>query len=116
MKILLVDDDIDFRESISEQLEMLNNQVIAVEGANKAFEVLENENFDVIITDVLMPKIDGMAFLKSYREKYGSETPVVIMSGGNSYIKEDFYTAGASEYFEKPVNIEEVLKKIAIFV
>ncbi len=65
----------------------------------------------MVLTDVIMPVIDGMSFLKEFKARYKNHPPIFIMSGGNQYRPEDFIKAGASRYFTKLVSADEILNR-----
>ena len=109
MTVLVVEDDADLREIISEQF--LAKKYIVYEASNglQALKILEENHVDLILTDVQMPVMDGMDFLKSLNEKYRNHAPVFIMTGGNKYSESQFYQAGAIALFDKPVDISKII-------
>ncbi len=112
MRILLVDDDDIIRNGI--QTFLMNNRyyVKSINNASKALEFTGNESFDLIITDIMMPVMNGIEFLKELR-KNSILTPVILITAYASV--EDAVKAmkiGAEDYLTKPLNLEELRLKI----
>ena len=114
MKILIIEDDPDLREIMTDQFLEKNFIVFQANNGKQGLEVLEKEAVDMVLSDVVMPIMDGMNFLKAFKAKYKSHPPIFIMTGGNQYKPEDFIKAGASGYFSKPVSADEILQKSLI--
>ena len=115
-KILLVEDDKNIRDAIARFLNMAGYKVVTAEDGNIGLEMINSEHFDLIITDVVMPGIEGVEFI--YRAKQINDSiPIVVMSG-HTFGKESFEVArelGAVAAFEKPFNLKhfgEEIKKI----
>ena len=108
-RILIVDDDPYFLRVLSRILTGENFQVKTAEGAVEATQILEENSFDLVISDLRLPDGDGLSILQEIR-KSGSEIPVVILT---AYGEVDSYleamNAGATEYLNKPVKSEELL-------
>ena len=86
-KVLLVDDDNEFRTVMALALESFGFSVIAVADGKAAFDVLQHERPDAIISDLHMPLMDGLTFCKQVRSETGlAEIPFVILS---AYIESD---------------------------
>jgi two-component system response regulator AtoC len=108
-RILIVDDDPYFLRVLSRILTGENFQVKTAEGAVEAAQILQENCFDLVISDLRLPDGDGLSILQEIR-KAGSEIPVVILT---AYGEVDSYleamNAGATEYLNKPVKSEELL-------
>ncbi len=108
-RILIVDDDPYFLRVLSRILSAENFQVKTAEGAAQAAEVLKENSFDVVISDLRLPDGDGLSILQQVR-KGGREVPVVILT---AYGEVDSYleamNAGVTEYLNKPVKSEELI-------
>lgn len=108
-RILIVDDDPYFLRVLSRILSGENFQVKTAEGAAQAAEVLKENSFDVVISDLRLPDGDGLSILQQVR-KGGREVPVVILT---AYGEVDSYleamNAGVTEYLNKPVKSEELI-------
>src|SRR5512140_1739761 len=79
-KILVVDDDDSVRESLSDFLEFHDFVVTAVASAAAALETMAKNVFDLVISDLVMPKMDGIALVKTIRDS-GNEVPFLVMTG-----------------------------------
>ena len=79
-KILLVDDEENPRVTLSELLEMKEFTVTATDTGEKALTMLENEEFDLVLTDLFMPRIDGIALTRAIKSM-GLTVPVIVMTG-----------------------------------
>ena len=108
-RILIVDDDPYFLRVLSRILTGESFQVKTAEGAVEAAQILQENCFDLVISDLRLPDGDGLSILQEIR-KAGSEIPVVILT---AYGEVDSYleamNAGATEYLNKPVKSEELL-------
>ena len=116
MNLLLVDDNIDLRSTFKEVFLSLGYSVVEASDGTEAIDILNKFDFDLIITDVQMPNMNGFDLLVAIK-KLKIQTPVVVISGGSKYSREDILNAGASEYFEKcsfnPFNISVFSQKSA---
>ena len=108
-RILIVDDDPYFLRVLSRILSGENFQVTTAEGATQAAQVLKENSFDIVISDLRLPDGDGLSILQQVR-KAGLEVPVVILT---AYGEVDSYleamNAGVTEYLNKPVKSEELI-------
>ena len=108
-RVLIVDDDPYFLRVLSRILSAENFQVKTAEGATQAAQLLEQDSFDIVISDLRLPDGDGLSILQEVR-KGGREIPVVILT---AYGEVDSYleamNAGATEYLNKPVKSEELI-------
>ena len=105
--ILIVDDDNDMREFLEIMLADEGYDVSCAKGAKEGLGLCQKNKFDLIITDLKMPKIDGIEFIKRVKE-YLPETPVILITGYAS--PESAYAAmqeGAVDYVEKNFDVEE---------
>lgn len=111
-KILVIDDDEDFRKMIRILLELNKYNVETVEDGYKGLEKIKNGNFDLILLDVMMPGISGIDVCYAIRIK-NPEIPIILLTAKGE--KEDLVTginAGANDYITKPFETEVLLAKI----
>lgn len=112
IKILIVDDDL---ASVKILSRFLNSKGFDTKISNSAIlgeQILINENFDLVITDLNMPEVNGLDFL-IWIKQYFPETKVIIMTAFNSdLVKEYSNQKGAFYYFEKPLDLSELEKLI----
>jgi two-component system response regulator AtoC len=111
-RILVVDDDPHFLRVLARILSGENFLVTSAAGACDALELLKSAQFDLVISDLRMPECDGLNFLVSLRQS-GNTVPVIILT---AYGEVDTYlaamNAGATEYLNKPIQSDELLKSV----
>ncbi len=111
-KILIVDDEKLMRMSLEDKLMKEGYDVTSLSSAVEGLEVLQSASFDAIITDLRLPRMDGVTFLKEVK-KISPDTVVVIMTAYGSI--ENAVTAmkeGAYDYVTKPFSLEELIVKL----
>ena len=110
--ILLVDDEEIIRKSLVRELKLENFAVTAVADGSEAISVLENEQFDLVITDLMMPGVDGFAVLKAVK-LYAPQAGVIIFTGyGDMSTAIDALRLGADDFALKPCGMGELLFRI----
>ncbi len=112
IKILLVDDEQDFVESLSERLRLRNFTVSTALSGDEAIGKVEKHEFDVIVMDVLMP---GKSGIETYEEIQMNHPALkVIMLTGHAQIDTAIsgMKMGVYDYLIKPIHIEELVEKI----
>ncbi|MDO4962733.1 MAG: response regulator transcription factor [bacterium] len=111
MKILIVDDEISIREVIKEYS---NNEGYLVEEASNGIEALDkikNNNIDIIILDIMMPKMDGYTTLKEIKNI--CDVPVIMLSArSDEYDKLQSFNMGVDDYVTKPFSPRELMARI----
>lgn len=115
-KILLVEDDDALRYIVKDNLEQNNYIVSVAENGEKAIELFEKDRFDLIVLDVMLPKIDGFEVARSIR-KNDEHIPIIFLTARS--MTEDKITGltiGGDDYIPKPFSMEELLLKIKIFL
>jgi DNA-binding NtrC family response regulator len=111
-KILLVDDEIVFTDNMMQLLTYRGYRVSAVNGGEAAIRLLQKENFDVIVLDLKMPGMDGMATLKEIK-RLGLFTETLILTGhGSIDTALEAMKLGAYDYLTKPCEVDELVAKI----
>lgn len=96
-KILVVDDEIKIREIIKEYAEFEGYEVAQAEDGMQAVEMVKNQDFDIIIMDVMMPKLDGYSACKEIRKI--KQIPVIMLSArGEEYDKLFGFEIGVDDY------------------
>lgn len=110
-KILVVDDEIKIREIIKEYAEFSGYEVAQAEDGMEAVEMVKKENFDIIIMDVMMPKLDGFSACKEIRKI--KKIPVIMLSArGEEYDKLFGFEIGIDDYVVKPFSPKELMARI----
>lgn len=111
-KILLVEDDQNFGDVLKSYLEMYDYDVTLAIDGEAGYEAFKKGNFDLCITDVMMPKKDGFSLAKDIRN-HNKEMPIIFLTA--KVLKEDVlegFKLGADDYITKPFNSEELLFRI----
>lgn len=115
-KILLLDDDDDFRESMAEVLELDGHTVFTDNDGVDVLEHLHALDIDVVITDVVMPNQDGIKTLMQVKRDY-PDTNVVVVSGGGRMAADTYLKAveslQADAVLTKPISAERLLETVA---
>lgn len=111
-KILVVEDDKNLRKLIVTCLTKSNYTVFESRNGQEALDVLDKEYIDLIVTDIMMPQIDGYELIKLLREaKY--ETPILIITAKEDIEdKKQGFNLGADDYMVKPINIDELILRV----
>ncbi|PKN70644.1 MAG: Fis family transcriptional regulator [Deltaproteobacteria bacterium HGW-Deltaproteobacteria-12] len=110
-RILVVDDDQGMREFMEIMLIKEGYEVTSAEGPVKAISLCRKAAFDLVITDLRMPKIDGIEFLKTIKDQYPETIVILITAYASGETAVNAMKEGAFDYIEKGGSIEE-LKKI----
>jgi DNA-binding NtrC family response regulator len=110
--VLLVDDEEQFLEALSQRLKARGLKVDTVTSGEDALKQVEDQNFDAIVVDLAMPGIDGIETLRRIKEKRPDLE--IIMLTGHATVKSgiEAMKLGAEDFLEKPVDLNELLEKI----
>ncbi len=112
-KILVVDDDRDTRDLLSEVLESEGYQVIAASGAQEALAAGKTAHFDVILSDIrLGPELNGLDVLRAFKSIQPDSEVILITAFGSMETAIEAVKAGAFDYLSKPFMIEDVLNRV----
>ena len=110
--ILLVEDEENLHEALKLNLEMEQYDVTGVFDGAEALKAVQNEHFDMIILDVMLPEIDGITVCETIRLQ-GNDIPILILSAKNSSADRVLgLKKGADDYLTKPFNLEELLLRV----
>lgn len=110
-KVLIVDDEKEIRELIRDYLNVEGFNVELASDGKEAVEKFESDSFDIIILDIMLPKIDGMEILKIIRSK--SNIPVMMLSAKKSDVDKVLGLGlGADDYITKPFSPKELVARI----
>ena len=118
-QLLLVEDDIRNIFALTNVLSSYNIQVTFAENGREALELLDkNPNFDLVLTDIMMPEMDGYQMIKAIREQPRFEKlPIIALTA--KAMKEDrqrCLDAGASDYISKPIDIDKLLSLLKVWL
>ena len=115
-KILVIDDEELLTKTFVRLLEAKGYDVLVSKGAQDALIILEEEKFDLIVTDVRMPGMNGVEAIEQLRA-IGDQTPVIFLTGYADVDLERRARALSPEgYVQKPFEVVDLLKKINTFV
>jgi len=110
--ILIVDDDPTILTLLKEYIKTLGFNLVTASNGLAALSELEKSEFSIVITDLLMPGMDGMELIKEVKRKWPHTDIIVITGYTNSYRYTDVIRAGASDFIQKPFNLDELEAKI----
>lgn len=112
MKILVVDDEVNIRNVIKEYAKFEGYEVEEACDGMQAVSICKENDFDIIIMDVMMPKLDGFSAIKEIRKT--KNIPVLMLSArGEEYDKLFGFEIGIDDYVVKPFSPKEVMARIA---
>lgn len=112
MKILVVDDEANIRNVLKEYAEFEGYEVEEAGNGMQAVEICKDKDFDIIIMDVMMPKLDGFSAIKEIRKT--KNIPVLMLSArGEEYDKLFGFEIGIDDYVVKPFSPKEVMARVA---
>jgi DNA-binding NtrC family response regulator len=114
-KILVADDEFLIRWSLTQALSQEGYEVISVEDGKKAIEAARAQHFDFIITDLIMPELDGWKVLEMTRQTQPQPRVIIITAKGNEDAGTIAKARGAWAYVEKPYiidKIKEILRSV----
>lgn len=116
ISILLVEDEENLQEALKLNLELENYEVTGVYDGVEALKAVQQEHFDLIILDVMLPELDGIAVCESIRLQ-NNDIPILILSAKNSSADRVLgLKKGADDYLTKPFNLEELLLRVSKLV
>jgi len=109
--ILIVEDDHSMRELMTAKLEK-RFDVLTAQNGKAALTIIENKSVDLIVSDIMMPGMDGYEFVRDLRNM-GMQTPVIMATAKQGFDdKRDGFSVGADDYMVKPLNFDELLWRI----
>lgn len=111
-RILVVEDDEDLQNLFCKTLKRNEYLAIPADDAKSALEILDQEYVDLIITDVMMPGMDGFDFVEALRES-NNEVPVLMITAKGDFAdKQTGFSVGADDYMVKPIDINEMILRV----
>lgn len=114
--IIVIDDDLSILSLIEELLKQKNINAITFNNGKEAFEQMENFNFDLVITDIQLPEMNGFHFVTLFNEQYKNNPLPVLAITGRRDVPESFYMkSGFSGILPKPFTPEQFYQKLKIF-
>ena len=112
VKILLVEDNADLNLSVCRHLNLNNYMAFGCTNALDAYDILYDNKIDLIISDIMMPDVDGFEFAKNVREE-NPNIPIIFMSAKDDLdSKKQGFHIGIDDYMVKPIDLDELLLRI----
>ena len=112
-KILLVEDEVNIASFIERGLQEFGHEVSVAYDGVAGWELLQKENFQLLILDIIMPKMNGLQLCRQYRQLYGYQSPVVMLTAlGTTDDIVSGLDAGADDYLVKPFSFQELEARI----
>lgn len=112
LKILIAEDDRELRQLFSHVLTKNGYVVKGVSNGKEALDAMDNDYFDLVITDIMMPVLDGYELVRQLRDT-GNITPVLMITAKDAF--DDMnqgFVSGTDDYMVKPVNVNEMLLRV----
>lgn len=112
VNILVVEDDAKLNQIVCAHLNKNGYSATGCFTADEAYNVMYNSLYDMIISDIMLPKTDGFAFLENVR-KINKNIPVIYMTAKDDYAsKEKGFNLGVDDYIVKPIDLDELVLRI----
>ena len=112
-KILVVEDDRDLNRSVCSFLNENGYEAIGCLGAEEAYDRMYKTTFDLIITDIMMPKVDGFEFARTVRS-LNNDIPILFMTARDDLAsKQRGFRLGIDDYMTKPIDLDELVLRIS---
>jgi two-component system OmpR family response regulator len=111
-KILVVDDEDDFRETIVKRLQKRKMTARGAESGEKALELIEAQPFDVVVLDVKMPGLDGIDTLREIKKRKPLIEVILLTGHASMESGIEGMKLGAYDFLMKPANLEELIEKM----
>jgi len=115
IRILYAEDEKDLLELISEFLSSEGAQVHEASGGDEAFKKYAEDKYDLVLTDMKMPKGDGISLIQRIREK-SKKIPIICMTGYSDQTEKEIQALGANCLLTKPCRMEDLLNQITRIV
>ena len=112
-QILVVEDDRDLNRAVCTYLNQNGFHAVGCLSANEAYDAMYGGTlFDLIISDIMMPEVDGFAFARTVREQ-NTDIPILFMTARDDFAaKQRGFQAGIDDYMVKPIDLDELLLRI----
>ncbi|WP_407425889.1 response regulator transcription factor [Treponema sp.] len=112
-RILIVEDDKELSKIMQLELEHENFETQTAEDGREALEIINTAAIDLVLLDVMLPKVSGLEVLRKIRNEINEDLPVILVTArGETIDKVDGLNSGADDYISKPFKIEELLARM----
>ncbi|NOX19800.1 MAG: sigma-54-dependent Fis family transcriptional regulator [Nitrospirae bacterium] len=112
VKVLVIDDEAIVRVSCERVLQPEGYEVVSISRGDEAIELMEKERFDIVLTDLKMPDMDGLEVLKIIKKRWPDVQVIIITGYGTISTAVQAIKLGAYEYIEKPFTPEDILRVV----
>ena len=111
-RVLIAEDDSDLRQLFTKVLVKNGYSVDGVSNGHEALEVLDKKYFDIIISDIMMPEVDGYELVRTLRDA-GNNIPVMMITAKDAFDDMEIgFSSGSDDYMVKPVNVNEMVLRV----
>lgn len=111
-RVLVVEDDRELNRQVCTYLKLNGYEAVGCLSANDAFNEMYNSLFDLIVSDIMMPGMDGFEFARTVREN-SREIPILFMTARDDFAaKRQGFQIGVDDYMVKPVDLEELVLRV----
>ncbi|HBH24814.1 MAG TPA: histidine kinase [Cytophagales bacterium] len=118
-KVLIAEDSSVIQNLTKKILQIQNYDISSAKNGNQVMEMVQKEDYDIILMDINMPGLDGMECSRRIRQMDDpkkKDVPIVAITGNaKNYSDEDFSQAGINQYIQKPLNFDEVVSAVRKF-
>jgi signal transduction histidine kinase len=111
-RILVVDDEEPIREMISKMMSRFGYEAATAGNGKEALEVLRHEPFSILVTDIIMPEMDGFELMKAVQTEFPDIHIICMTAHSASYSYTDVVAFGATDYITKPFTVDEIRAKL----
>jgi len=111
MKLLIVDNDVDLMETLVDYLKRCDFDVTGSSSSLDALKLIRSQDFDLVITDIVMPDISGLGIISIVKNEIG-HVPVIAMTGYGEKVEKLTKERKPDYYLEKPFSMEQLVKII----
>lgn len=119
-KILIAEDSSVIQNITRKVLQFQNYEIETAKDGLQVLEAMAMEDFDAILMDINMPKMDGMECAKKIRamsDPKKSKIPIIAITGNaRNYTSKDFDAVGINDYMQKPVNFDDLVEKLSSYL
>ncbi|MEW5910249.1 MAG: response regulator [Thermodesulfobacteriota bacterium] len=110
--VLIVDDEVDFVETVVKRMKKRNINVFGAQSGQEALEAVEKTPIDVVVLDVRMPGMDGVETLRRIKRTHPLIEVIMLTGHASLEVAREGMELGAFDYLMKPINIDELLYKL----
>lgn len=110
--VMLVDDEVEFLETLVKRMKKRNVNVTGVKSGEEALKLMDQNPVDVVVLDVRMPGIDGIETLREIKKKYPLVEVIMLTGHASMEVAIEGMEIGAFDYLMKPMDIDDLLYKL----